>query len=170
MKQILTMKQYLRLIAMTLCVALLASCGGGSDNNNEPSPTPPSPTPPNTYRQTVEIGAEAVTKIVSLTNLNAAINNISKSVSWIEVAKRDYTSGNPSIAIIVSENTTGTERQTDVNITDVKGNTVILTVKQVKKGSVPQPDTPAEDGIEDPHNIVTDKPEFSRESGNNVTE
>lgn len=164
------MKKYIGFIVITLCVTLLASCGGGSDNNNEPSPTPPSPTPPNTYRLTVEIGAEAVTKVVSLTNLTAAINNISKSVSWIEVAKRDYTSGNPSIAIIASENTTGIERQTDVSITDVKGNTVILTVKQVKKGSVPQPDTPDEDGIDDTHNIVTDKPELSRESSNNVTE
>ncbi len=143
----------IKYIGIVLLSMLMIGCPDGSDDNNDNGGVPDG----RNFTQTVNVAAEASQKTVTLTNLNAAISNIRQSASWVVATKKAYTSGSPSILLEISENTSNQERTTNITITDISNNTLILTVKQVKAG-----ETPIDSGMDALHNQSSDQPAFSR--------
>ena len=140
------MKQLNIYIIAIICVLFLTACGPGP----EPEPSP-SPNPPKTYSQSATLTAKGDAQKVTLNNLNSSISSVNNTANWLTATPQYYTSGHPQIELQATENTTGSERKTEVTVLASSGEKVVLTVTQEA--------APA--GIDDMHDEKTEKPAYS---------
>lgn len=142
------------LLALFSVLALLA-CGGDDDKGGG---TPLDPITPEgkTYRQSVTLDAQGAEQTVTLSDLKSKIDDVENSnTDWLTVLQSTYTSGSPRIIVRATERTETTVRSGIVTIIAVSGDKVILTVTQ--QGAEEQ-----KTGIDDSHDVPTDKPAYSR--------
>lgn len=146
--------KHIILLSIAFASLLALSACGGDDNNSSNTPVP---TGGKTYRQEVTLDAKGTEQTVALSDLKSKIDDVENSnTNWLTVLQNTYTSGSPSVVIRATEWTESTERRGNVTITAVSGDRVILTVTQ--QGAEEQ-----KTGIEDSHDVTTDKPAYSRQ-------
>ena len=96
----------------------------------------------------------------TVSDLTDSIDSISNTgMTWLTVTKKPYGGGSPQVELSYKENT-GTKRSAVVIFRDNESNQVNLTVNQAGKTDSPPEQ---ENGIEDPHDTVTDQPAYSRQ-------
>lgn len=146
--------KHIRLFSIAVAlVALFTACG---DDKKEESPLNPVNTEGTTYNQSITLDASGTQQTVKLTNLTSKIDEVENSNTWLTVLISPYTSGTPSIVVSSDEHTGTTARSGSVTIVAVNGDKVILSVTQ--KGKEEQ-----KTGIDDPHDVSTDQPAYSRQ-------
>lgn len=139
------MKTLKLFLAFLLSVVFVVACGSDPD----PSPKPDSNSKPVTYRQSVTLTAKGDAQIMTLNDLNSSISSVNNTANWLTVVPQYYTSGHPQIELNASENTSESERKTEVVILASSGTKVILSVTQMAGSS------------EDIHDVKTDNPAYS---------
>lgn len=160
MKEI--MKRLKNMWIAIVAAFMLTGCPSGPDPDPVPEATPLTPT---TISKTLQVDWKKGQQTYTLTDLKDRISNIGNTSAWLTVTLLTYSTGSPKVQLSYEENDGG-ERSVVVEITDTKGNKVLLTVKQQVKDSDPSPDPGSNDdqdtGIEDTHNTVTNQPAFIR--------
>lgn len=147
------MKKISMILFALMGLFLTTACGGGGDDDNRQEPTPSAP---HSYTQSESVAAAGGEQTVTLTSLGSAVSKVEGNPSWLSVVPQFYSSGAPTIKLIVSENTETTERKSAIIITAASGDKVILTVTQAA-GSIA-----GGNDIDDIHNELTDQPAYSR--------
>ncbi|MBR1667932.1 MAG: hypothetical protein IJ693_06605 [Bacteroidaceae bacterium] len=125
----------------------------GDDNGGVEEPKP------QTYTQSVTMQAIADDKVVVLEKLNAPIVEMTSYATWLQVEQEPYTSGSPSVRLIVEANPNTSEREARVIVTTYSKDRLDLTVIQDAKG-----ETPSEEEdytIENTHDAVTDQSAYA---------
>ena len=145
--------EHFKIFLLAVAVILtMASCGGSDKKENSPvNPVAEG----KTYQQSVTINSQGTQQTVTLTNLRNKIDDVKNTNTWLTVLIGTYTSGSPNIVLSAEENTNNQTRNGNVTITSVSGDKVILTVTQQKEEE-------QNTGIDDSHDIPTDKPAYSR--------
>lgn len=145
------MKNFKQYIIASMAVILMTACGGGSTSEEDIIPDNPDG---QVYKQSVTLQADIVDETVTIENLKSAIKSIEGGAGWLTVIPLEYTSGNPKIRLIATENEKDTPRSCSLRITAQSGDMVILAVTQEK--------AELKDGIDDTHDVTTDQPAYSR--------
>lgn len=135
------MKQLKLYTILLLSVALTVACG--------PDPKPKSNS--KVYTQSATLTAKGDALKVTLNELNSSISSVNNTANWLTATPQYYTSGHPQIELQATENTTGSERKTEVAVLASSGEKVVLTVMQEA----------APVGIDDMHDEKTDKPAYA---------
>lgn len=149
------MKNYKIIVFALFAVLALTACPG-SKHEGGSSPIDPITPEGKTYRQSVTLDARGTEQTVTLNDLKSKIDDVENSnTDWLTVLQSTYTSGSPSIIVRATERTETTVRSGIVTIIAVSGDKVILTVTQ--QGAEEQ-----KTGIDDSHDVPTDKPAYSR--------
>ena len=138
--------------AFAFSLALL-SCGGSSDEPDDP--TPPVPATGKHLAQTCDMSAEASEVIITLKGLSAEIDRISGSASWLSISAQPYNGGQPEVKVSAKDNQQNSARQQDITFFAAR-DTLVLTVRQAAQENVPSTDTGKL------HDTPTDQPAFSR--------
>ncbi len=149
------MKNFKIIVFALFAVLALSACGGDDDKVGG-TPTNPVNNEGKTYQQSATLDAQGTQQTVTLTNLKSKIDDVQNSSNWLTVLISTYSSGSPKIELRATENTSTQQRSVNVTITAVNGDKVILTVTQ--QGAEEQ-----KTGIDDSHDITTDKPAYSRQ-------
>ena len=139
-----------KIILSFFAVLTIVACGGSSSDNEE------FPYVGKTFQQTVTLPASQVDTVVTLSDLNAVINEIDVGEAWLTVTKLAYTSGAPTVRLTATANDGDNARSCTVTVTATSTDKVLLSVTQEKET--------IQTGIDDLHNIVTDQPASSRAS------
>lgn len=153
-----------KFIVTLVSVFVILACGGGDGSHDPIDPSPGGGgggggvSAPQIYYQSVTISEQGGEQIVTLTDLSSAVSSISSSPYWFIIAKQDYTSGSPTIKLLVEENKTTNERSSEVTILSVSGDKVFLTVTQQAAS-----DDDSYNDIEEPHHESTDQPAYAPE-------
>lgn len=135
-----------------LCaVLMLAACGGGDGGGS----SDPEPYVPKTTSAELAFGYEASTQTTSIDVFTSDITAITGATEWLHLTKQPYTSGAPSVKIVVDENLTLSERKTNVTMTSKLGDRLILNVTQAAHPA--EPNT----GADDSHDNVSDQPAYA---------
>lgn len=134
-------------------VLTITSCG--DDDKKEESPINPVTPEGRTYQQSVTLDSQGTQQTVTLNDLKSKIDDVKNTNTWLTVLIGTYTSGSPNIVLSAEENTSTQTRSGNVTITSTSGDKVILTVTQ-------QEAEEQKTGIDDSHDIPTDKPAYSR--------
>ncbi len=143
-------------IFLLVMIVVLTITGCGSDDKKEESPINPVTPEGRTYQQSVTLDSQGTQQTVTLTNLKSKIDDVKNTNTWLTVLIGTYTSGSPNIVLSAEENTSTQTRSGNVTITSTSGDKVILTVTQ-------QEAEEQKTGIDDSHDIPTDKPAYSRQ-------
>lgn len=141
------------LLFVAVAMMVLAACGG--DDKKEESPLNPVTPTGQTYKQSVTLDVLGTQQTVTLTDLKSKIDDVANSADWLTVLISTYSSGSPSLVVSAKENTDTKTRSCTVNVTAKSGDTVLLTVTQEAAEE-------QKTGIDDSHDIPTDKPAYSR--------
>ena len=142
------------LLFMAAAMMTLAACGP-DDEKKEDSPLNPVTPTGQTYQQSVTLDAHGSQQTVTLTDLKSKIDDVANSADWLTVLISTYSSGSPSLVVSAKENTDTKTRSCTVTVTAKSGDTVLLTVEQEAAEE-------QKTGIDDSHDIPTDKPAYSR--------
>lgn len=145
--------EHFKIFLLAVAVILtMAGCGGSDKKDNSPvNPV----TEGQTFQQSVTLDAQGTQQTVMLTSLKSKIDDVKNTTTWLTVLIGTYTSGSPNIVLSAEENTNTQTRNGNVTITSISGDKVILTVTQQKAEE-------QKAGIDDSHDIPTDKPAYSR--------
>ena len=154
-KERISMKNFRIIVFALFSVLALSACGGGDDDKGGGTPLDPITPEGKTYRQNVTLDALGTQQTVTLSDLKSKIDNVQNSTNWLTVLISTYSSGSPKIELRATENISTQQRNVNVTITAVSGDRVILTVTQ--QGAEEQ-----KAGIDDSHDVPTDKPAYSR--------
>lgn len=146
--------KYFKIFLMVLVVVLTTTGCGGNDKKEE-SPVNPVTPEGQTYQQSVTLDAQGTQQTVMLNDLKSKIDDVKNTNTWLTVLIGTYSSGSPNIVLSAEENTNTQTRSCNVTITSTSGDKVILTVTQ-------QEAEEQKTGIDDSHDIPTDKPAYSR--------
>lgn len=141
------------LLLVAVAMMVLAACGG--DDKEEESPLNPVTPTGQTYKQSVTLDVLGTQQTVTLTDLKSKIDDVANSADWLTVLISTYSSGSPSLVVSAKENTDTKTRSCTVTVTAKSGDTVLLTVEQEAAEE-------QKTGIDDSHDIPTDKPAYSR--------
>ena len=142
------------LLCVVVAMVVFAACGGADENKEESPLNPVTPTG-KTYQQSVTLDTQGTQQTVTLTDLNSKIDDVANSTDWLTVLISPYSSGSPSLVVSAKENTDTKTRSCNVTITAKSGDKVLLTVTQEAAEE-------QKTGIDDSHDIPTDKPAYSR--------
>lgn len=142
------------LLFVVIAMMVLAACGGDDEKNEESPLNPVTPTG-KTYQQSVTLDTQGTQQTVTLNDLNCKIDDVANSTDWLTVLINPYSSGSPSLVVSANENTDTKTRSCNVTVTDTSGDKVLLTVTQEAAEEQKK-------GIDDSHDIQTDKPAYSR--------
>ena len=142
-------------IFLLVMIVVLTITGCGSDDKKEESPINPVTPEGQTYEQSVTLDTQGTQQTVTLNDLKSKIDDVKNTNTWLTVLIGTYTSGSPNIVLSAEENTSTQTRSGNVTITSTSGDKVILTVTQ-------QEAEEQKTGIDDSHDIPTDKPAYSR--------
>jgi len=154
-KERISMKNFKIIVFALFIVLALTACDGDDDNKGGGTSLDPITPEGKTYRQSVTLDAQGSEQTVTLSDLKSKIDNVENgNTDWLTVLQNTYTSGSPSIVVRATERTETTERSGNVTITAVSGDKVILNVTQ--QGA-------EKTGIDDSHDVPTDKPAYSRQ-------
>ena len=138
--------EHFKIFLLAVAVVLTMTGCGADDKEEEEGQT---------YQQSVTLDTQGTQQTVTLTNLKSKIDDVTNTNTWLTVLIGTYTSGSPNIVLSAEENTNTQTRNGNVTITSVSGDKVILSVTQQKAEE-------QKTGIDDSHDIPTDKPAYSR--------
>lgn len=141
------------LLFMVISMMALAACGG--DDKEEESPLNPVTPIGQTYKQSVTLDAQGTQQTVTLNDLKSKIDDVANSADWLTVLISTYSSGSPSLVVSAKENTDTKTRSCTVTVTATSGDKMLLTVTQEAAEE-------QKTGIDDSHDVPTDKPAYSR--------
>lgn len=143
----------LRYMTVLCAVLMLAACGGGGGDSSEP--ITPEPYSPKTSSAELKVGYEGLTQTASIDVFTSDIIAITGVTDWFHLTKQTYTSGVPTVNIVVDENVTLSERKTNVTLTSKLGDRLIINVTQEAH--------PAETntGGDSSHDNVSDQPAYA---------
>ncbi|MCR4612472.1 MAG: hypothetical protein K5778_00560 [Bacteroidaceae bacterium] len=148
------MMKTLRYMTALCAVLMLAACGGG-DGGGGSDPYTPEPYSPKTSSAELKVGYEGLTQTASIDVFTSDIIAITGVTDWFHLTKQTYTSGVPTVNIVVDENVTLSERKTNVTLTSKLGDRLIINVTQEAH--------PAETntGGDSSHDNVSDQPAYA---------
>ena len=116
--------KYLHYFLATLCVAtLFISCGGGDGDSNDVYS-------PQTYVKSVAFSSDAAESVFTFEGTTAKLSPISGSTEWLSIEGPTYTSGVPSIKLIVKENLTLSDRTATLTAITAMDDKFIIYVRQ----------------------------------------
>ena len=115
---------------------------------------------PAIFERSLDVPATKGSQTYTVSDLKRSIDSISSTdTTWLTVTKKPYGSVSPKVELSYEE-ITGIKRSAVVIFRDNESNQVNLTVNQAGKTDSPPEQ---ENGIEDPHDTVTDQPAYSRQ-------